>query len=350
MDKKYMGFFTADNRWEMMSQLTSYPSDLWLLTEEQAMEPLAYVDQIKITDPEGTNVWADVTEDMAQRWVKGAYQRGHLYLFPNQASGRFGYSVVDYPALQNQWIPREPMTLINGVIAATNGHGGFYPRMEVEYKDGYVKEVRGGGAYGETMRTFLKYPMINEVEYPYHKRQGFWYLYEIASGTHPKWFRNPDTVMDGTLSPERNRSGVIHWGQGLRLWHDPEAPIESPSWLKITGQYNLPRDHGFHMHSYFLTYKVHLRNTQKWMNLVERGRLKSLDSPEARALASRYGDPDAILAEDWIPEMTGLNTPGDYLRDYAPDPWKVSKRVLDQAIDGTYRYYFPKRQAPRTTF
>ncbi len=351
LDKKYMGFFTADNRWEMMSRLTSYPSDVWLLTEEQAMEPLAYVDRLEITDPEGTNVWADVTEDMAQRWVKGAYQRGHLYLFPNQASGRFGYSVIDYPALQSQWIPREPMTLINGVIAGTNGHGGFFPRMEVEYRDGYIREVRGGGPYGETLRLFLTYPMINEVLYPYHEHKGFWYLYEIAAGTHPKWFRNPDVMEDGSLSPERNRSGVVHWGQGLRLWHDPDAPVESPSWLKITAQYNLPRDHGFHIHSYFLTYRVHLRNTQKWIHLIERGHLKSLDSPEARALASRYGDPAEILAEDWIPELPGINAAGDYRRDYAPDPWKYSKRVIDQVLAGTYVHFFPKRPSmtPRTT-
>jgi hypothetical protein len=343
LDKQYLGFFTADNRWEMMSRLTSYPSDLWLLTEEQAMEPLAYVDRLEITDPEGTNVWADVTEDMAQRWVKGAYQRGHLYLFPNQASGRFGYSVVDYPALQSQWIPREPMTLIHGVIAGTNGHGGFFPRMEVEYRDGYIREVRGGGPYGEALRLFLTYPMINDVLYPYHEHKGFWYLYEIAAGTHPKWFRNPDVMEDGSLSPERNRSGVVHWGQGLRLWHDPDAPVESPSWLKITAQYNLPRDHGFHIHSYFLTYRVHLRNTQKWISLIERGRLKSLDNPEARALASRYGDPTEILAEDWIPELPGINAPGDYRRDYAPDPWSYSKRVIDQVLAGTYAHFFPKR-------
>ncbi|MGH9198969.1 MAG: hypothetical protein ACRD1T_24980, partial [Acidimicrobiia bacterium] len=336
MHNKYMGFFTADNRWEMMSQLTTYPSDVWLLSEEHSMDPLAYVDRLEITDPEGTNVWCDVTEEMAQRWVKGAYQRGHLYLFPNQASGRFAYSVVGYPAFQTQWIPREPMALINGVVAATNGHTGFFPRMEVHYKDGYVKEVRGGGAYGDALREFLQYPKINDVTYPFHNHKGFWYLYEIASGTHPKWFRNPSAMEAGSVSPERNRSSVIHWGLGLRLWHDPDRPVESPSWLKFTAEHNLPRDHGFHMHSYFPTYRVHLRNAQKWIFLMDRGRLKSLDNPEVRALASRYGNPDEILTEDWVPEIPGINAPGDYARDYATDPWKYAKSVIDHAVGGTY--------------
>ncbi len=346
MDKKFMGFFTNDNRWEMMSRLTDYPSDVWLLTEEQAMEPLAYVDRLEVTDPEGTNVWCDVSEEQAERWVKGAYQRGHIYLFPNQATGRFGYSVVDYPALQSTWIPREPMAMLDGVVAATNGHTGFFPRMEIEYKDDYVKAVRGGGMYGEALRTFLKYPGINDVQYPFHTHKGFFYLYEIASGTHPKWFRNPTMMDEGALLPERNRSSVIHWGLGLRLWHDPDAPIESPTWLKFTSKVNMPKDHGWHMHSYFPTYRIHLRNTQKWMNLLDKGHMTALDTPEARALASRYGDPNAILTEDWIPEVPGINVPGDYMKDYAPNPWKYSKMVMDKAVNGTYGHYFPLIQKP----
>ena len=31
--------------------------------------------------------------------------------------------------------------------------------------------------------------------------------------------------------------------------------------------------------------------------------MTSLDHPEVRALASRYGNPDDVLAEDWIPEV-----------------------------------------------
>ena len=345
---KYLGFFTADNRWEMMSALPTYPSDVWLLSEEKSMEPLAYIDRIDIDDPEGTKMTADVTEEMAARWARGAYQRGHLYLFPNQASGRFGYSVIDYPALQGEWIPREPMTLMNGVIAATNGHGGFFPRMEVHYKDGYISEVKGGGPYGDTLREFQNYPNIKDLTYPHHNRKGYWWLYEIASGTNPKWFRNPTDMVEGTLTPERNRSGVIHWGQGLRLWHDPEAPVESPSWIKFTDEHNLPKDHGFHMHSYFLTYRAHLRNADRTIMIQDKGHLTSLDDPEVRALTSRYGNVEAILAEDWIPEVPGINAPGDYMKDYAPNPWKVSKAVIDKAVDGSYQHYFPAPGATGT--
>ena len=340
MESKFEGFFTYNNRWEVMSQIPSYPADVWQLSEEQTMEPIAYLDKLHVTDPEGTDLWCDLTEEAAQRWARGVYQRGHLYMFPTQATGRFAFSVVDYPALQKEWIPREPMSLANGVIAGTNGHYGFNPRMEIHYKNGYVSEVKGGGTYGDLMREFLKYPGINDLTFPFHKHPGYWYLYEIGLGTHPKWYRNPALMMVDNLIPERNRSGVIHWGTGLRLWHDPDSPTSSKAWKDFTAKYNLPRDHDFHIHNFFPTYQVHLRNTDKWVPLIERGHLSSLDNPEVRALASRYGDPNQILAEDWVPEMPGINAPGRY-EDFARDPWNYSKAVIDKAVAGTYEHYYP---------
>ena len=60
-----------------------------------------------------------------------------------------------------------------------------------------------------------------------------------------------------------------------------------------------------------------------------------------RALASRYGDPDYLLAEDWIPEVPGINAPGDYMRDYAPNPGKIALQTMTDAMKGSYKHYFP---------
>jgi hypothetical protein len=342
MQDKFLGTFTTDNIWTLQSQMTSYPGDVWQLAEEQVLEPLAYVDRIEVTDPEGTNLWADLTGDMAERWSQGAYQRGHLYMFPNQATGRFGYSFVNYPGFQQKWLPRDPIARIEGVLAGTQGHGGFFPRWEITFKNGFIADVKGGGAQGAALKEFLQYPGLNDRVYPYHKEPGFWYLYEIAFGSHPKAFRAPqDLLASGSTSPERVRSGVIHWGLGIRLWHDPDAPTESKVWADFTKKYNVPFDHGWHTHTYFTTYKVRLRGAQKWVNLLDKGRMTSLDDPEVRALASRYGDPDYLLAEDWIPEIPGINAPGDYLKDYAPNPGRYALEVLDKASKGTYDRYFP---------
>ncbi len=342
MQDKFIGTFVNDNIYNLQSLMSSYPGDLWQLAEEQTLEPISYASEVKIEDAEGTNLHADITPEMADKWSQGAYQRGHLYMFPNQATGRFGYSFVNYPAFQGKWLAREPITRIEGVLAGTQGHGGFFPRWEVTFKDGFISDVKGGGLQGEALRLFLHYPRINDLVYPYHKTKGYWYLYEIAFGSHPKGFRYPTPLLDmGSTQFERARSAVIHWGLGIRLWHDPDAPTESKVWKEFTEKNNVPKDHGWHTHTYFTTYQIKLRNADKWVKLLDKGRMTSLDDPEVRALASRYGDPNYLLAEDWIPEVPGVNAPGDYLKDYAPNPGKYALMVLDQATKGTYAHYFP---------
>ena len=342
MEDKYLGTFTQDNIYDLESQMSSYPGDVWQLAEEQLLEPLVYVDRVEITDPEGSDLHADITEEMAQRWAAGAYQRGHLYMFPNQATGRFGYSFVNYPAFQSKWLPREPLARIEGVLAGTQGHGGFFERWEVTFKDGFVADVKGGGAQGAALKEFLQYPTTKDLKYPFHNEPGYFYLYEIAFGTHPKGFRHPLVLLQsGATTPERVRSGVIHWGIGARMIHDPTGPTESKTWTDFTNEHDAPVDHGWHTHTYFTTYKVRLRNANKWVNLLDKGHMTSLDNPEVRALASRYGDPNYLLTEDWIPEVPGINAPGDYMKDYAPDPGAYALKLMDRATKGTYDHYFP---------
>ncbi len=342
MQDKYLGTWIYGNIYNLQSRMADYPGDLWQLAEEQQLEPIQYASAIQADDPEGTHITAELTPDMADRWSQGAYQRGHLYMFPNQATGRFGYSFVNYPSFQGKWLSREPIALAEGVVAATQGHGGFYPRMEIEFRNGYIADVRGGGPQGQALKEMLKYPALDTLKYPYHNKPGYWYLYECAFGSHPKTFRDPPQILrTGDTLPERVRSGVIHWGLGARLWHDPDAPTESKVWKDFTDKYNVPYDHGWHLHTYFTTYQIRLRNTDKWVKLLDKGRMTSLDDPEVRALASRYGDPDYLLAEDWVPEVPGINAPGDYRKDYAPNPGKYALMVMDQATQGTYARYFP---------
>jgi hypothetical protein len=116
------------------------------------------------------------------------------------------------------------------------------------------------------------------------------------------------------------REGVIHWALGAVVWNDPESPGRADKVYDFAAKTGLPGEHGYHLHSYFNTYKVHLRNTEKWVTLVERGRLASLENPELRALASRYGDPNEVVATLWVPEVAGINTPGKY-EDYAANPY-----------------------------
>jgi hypothetical protein len=64
------------------------------------------------------------------------------------------------------------------------------------------------------------------------------------------------------------------------------------------------------------TYKV-IRHMDTYFNtlvtdkgtVVENGHLTALDDPRVRQVASKYGDPDELLKETWIPAVSGVNAP-----------------------------------------
>ncbi len=53
---KFLGNYTYLNLYDLMSQVPSFPSDVWRLVETKTMEPLAFVDRVEVTDPEGTRL------------------------------------------------------------------------------------------------------------------------------------------------------------------------------------------------------------------------------------------------------------------------------------------------------
>ncbi len=344
-EEKWLGVFNQDDRYGVMNQTMSYPADVWMLSEELTMEPTAYTDQVHVTEPEGTDVNWSMTEKQAQNWSKGLYLRGHLFMFPQEAYGQYALSVVDYPAMQKEYIPPEPMVLLNGKIAATSNHYGFLPRMEETWTNGYLTDVKGGGDYGELLRELMKYPQINELKWPGLDHPGYFYHYETALGTNPKVVRRGLDEPWGIL-PERMRDGVIHWALGATIWNDPgtlggRSMVEE----KWAAEHKVPGEHGYHMHTYFNTFQLHLRNTNKWVTIVDKGRLASLENAEVRALASRYGDPNEILADAWVPEVPGINAPGSY-EEYAKDPYKYANSVMDKVKAGTYQFFY---QPPKKT-
>lgn len=337
---KFYGNFIFDNRWELMNKAATFPGDVWKLAEERVIEPLAWVDRAEASDPEGTRMSFELTEGQAKVWGSAAYLQGHLFLSPYQATGRFPYSSVEYPALQKKWNP--PLIIqVNGVFAGTNNHTGSFPRVEVHVKDGYITAVRGGGLYGEIWREFLKYPKINELTYPYQDKPGYWWFYEAGTGTNPKFFKRPDENLVGNNQSERNNAGVIHWGFGGSVVHDPEKPEESKAWIDFPRQHGLPKDHWWHIHNLLVTYRVRVRGTKNtWITLIDKGEVTALKSPEIRALASRYGDPSEVLSEDWVAHLPGITAPGRY-DDYAKDPWKTLTEVMKKVEAGTYEYFYP---------
>jgi hypothetical protein len=337
---KFLGNYTYLGLYDLMSQVPGFPSDVWRLVETKTMESLGFVDRVEVTDPEGTAFGYDVDEPSAKGWAAGVYQQGHLFMFPAQATGRFPYSVIDYPAMGNSYIP-PVQPEVSGVFASTSSHAATYPRLEVKVTKGQISDIKGGGLYGEGLRLLQDYPGTKELTYPFLKKPGYWWLYESGLGTNPKYFKHPAEVGEGNNLSERNVAGVIHWAFGAEVSAGPANPSEwAPETEDFARKNQLPRGHSMHQHNLLPTFQVRIRDLDQWVTIIEHGGLTALDDVYVRALASRYGNPSTILRRDYIPALPGINAPGRY-EDYARDPGAYWTRWAASIENGSYEFFKP---------
>jgi len=337
--RKFVGNYTYNTHFDLMSRVPDFPSDVWRLIETKTIEALGYVDRIEASDPEGMVLAADVANPIAEQWAKGVYQQGHLYMYPNQSSGRWPYSLVDYPGLNTQYLPPVQVEA-NGIIASTNNHIATHPRMEIELAGGKIKEVRGGGYYGEMLRLVQNYPGMQTLTWPLYQKPGYWWLYEAGTATNPKYFKHPDELLEGRNTSERNVGGVIHWSFGTEAQHGPEETGKvTPLRAEFGKVNNVPLEHCCHNHTLMVTYQVRVRDLDQWITLIEHGKLSALDDLYVRALASRYGNPDDVLKQDYVPPLPGINVPGDYNKDYGRDPGVYWVKWANSVKDGSYKYF-----------
>jgi hypothetical protein len=70
---KWLGLLTQDSEAMLATEQASYPADIWMLAEEQTLDPIAFVERGELTDPEGTNLWFDLTAEQAARWAKAVF-------------------------------------------------------------------------------------------------------------------------------------------------------------------------------------------------------------------------------------------------------------------------------------
>lgn len=345
---KFYGSYTYNNHYDISSQVPNFPGDVWRLVETKMMEPLAFTDRLEVTDPEGTAIAADLTPQIAEAWAKGVYQQGHLYMFPSQATGRWPYSLVKYPAYdQDKGFLPPTQVEVTGVIASTNSHRATHPRLEMHIDKGRVTKILGGGWYGEGFRQLLNYPGTQDLTWPFFDKPGYWWLYEAGTATNPKYFKHPGEMLlpvpprellrGGNLS-ERNVAGVIHWAMGTEAEHGAEVPGKpSPKTIEFGKKHNVPIGHSMHQHSVLPTYQVRIRGTGQWQTLIEHGDLTSLNDPEVRALAARYGNPDQLLRKDFVHPIPGVNVPGKY-DTYGKNPGEWWQKWARDIESGVSRY------------
>ena len=159
--KKYFGNFIFDNRYELMNKAATFPGDLWRLAEERVVEPLSWVDRVRSErsgrDQFRFRVGRETGPSLGRRRLSARTS------FHVSASSHWPFPLfVCRLSGVHQEIQSPLSGESNGVFAGTSNHTGSFPRMEVHVKDGYVREVKGGGTYGDLWREFMKYPKINE--------------------------------------------------------------------------------------------------------------------------------------------------------------------------------------------
>ena len=310
-----MNWFTREM---LVSSATTYPEELLNLMDRKGWEILRAAKRTRFTDPEGTDIsytW------FPEYWqvVEGIHPEIKT-MGGGPMSATSGY-IYGPGQSEDPLIPGHlmgvPLAIMlkqsdgEGVIMGTANHLGPHPHIEVHIQKHEVTRIVGGGEYGQLWRDYLaKYRYI---KYPLDPRAGgLGFLMECSIGTNPKIAR-PYNVMETPAMKfnwveERRRTGVVHWGIGRFL-------REQSEWAYAN---DLPISH-FHIHQYFATYEATMEDGRV-VKIIDKGRLTAMDDPEVRQMAAKYGDPDELLREDWIPAIPGINVPGDYQRDYGQNP------------------------------
>jgi len=280
---------------QFVSRGTTFPRDVHTLVNEKvwgAFRERGRGGQVHLTDPEGTDLSYTLWEGYFDGTRRGYGQTpwwGHV----------MGHAPTPI-------LPQEDAT---GVVKGTTNHFSrpFRP-LQVVLQDGRIEAVEGGGRYGDAWREMLV--ETRDIQYPSFPRPGLFWLWEIAIGTNPK-IRRPariDRHSSGGMEWERRRSGVIHAGFGTR-WRGSEEV-----WA---GKNGILYGH-LHLHMLFATLTITTPRGEE-IRVIDNGHLTVLDDPEVRERAARYGDPDELLREDWVPDIPGISTSGRY-EEYARDP------------------------------
>lgn len=277
-----------------LSPANTFPRELHKLINEKTWQLFTsnIGGRLHLSDPEGTQLSLTILE---KPFFDGRHDYG---LTP-----KWGHLMAHPPT------PVEPEDDSTGIIAGTMSHYGRpFPHIRIHVENARVTAIEGGGEYGAAWRELEAESA--RTQYPCFPRPGLFWLWELAIGTNPKISRptNVEYLSSAGFEWERRRAGIIHCGFGTR-WRSSEE-----TWA---GERGLLYGH-LHVHLVFPTLIIEARDG-KVVPVIEKGRLAVYDDPEVRDCAARFGDPDVLLHDDWVPSIPGISAPGRY-EDYAADP------------------------------
>ncbi len=304
----------ADYRWEyipwdtadkFLYSMAAFPYEIQEMLDEKLWAAITNARTIRATDPEGTNLtwnWDAKFEGMLREHWPGyrILKQGHISPIPLFMS----------PVEANA----------NGTIAGTVNHAGTFPHLKLTIQNNEIVRVEGGGEFGARWQEVLDDCRQKGIHYPGFPAPGCGWFEEAAIGTDPWRARDLAAEIRNRYTWERGRSGVIHWGLGVSQNFEYHPGVRE--WYQENA-YKTKRGAGHnHIHTYFTTLDFTDANGRV-VRVLDKGRLTFLDDPQVRSVAAQYGDPDQLLREKWIPSIPGITLPGDYMKDYAANPYAV---------------------------
>ncbi|HZT06193.1 MAG TPA: hypothetical protein VFC51_04125 [Chloroflexota bacterium] len=260
-------------QWELPPDMVlapslTYPLEVWDAIDETLYRQIANGRRVEITEDNGTHLTWDLTpEDWASIEGRGdeegpnsalPYVPGHLFI-PFPKSLRFEGQIV--------------------INSLTFGGPVDPTRLTVEGRR--VTEVQGSGHFADRLReTFETY---KDKTYEGLPGPGANWISTFAACTNPKFRRSPN--FESTRGSARvhswclghRRSGFLHASVGAALENENSKLIR-------------------HFDMMFPNLYVDGKP------VIEDGHLLALDDPTVRQVAERFGDPDELLREDWVPD------------------------------------------------
>jgi leucyl aminopeptidase (aminopeptidase T) len=260
-------------QWELppdmlLNSSLTYPLDVWDAIDDKTWELLGGARRIEIVEEGGTNLTFDLTaEDWAtQRAEDGEGPRGGARPYTP------GHIFVPFPKAKR----------LEGQVAIRSlTFGGPIPLTRLTVEERRVTKVEGGGAFGDTLRQ--SFEELKEETYPGLPGPGTNWISTFAMCTNPKFRRSP------SYESARGSARVHSWCLGHRRSGFLHASVGS---ALINPKHKIIR----HFDMMFPTVIADGRP------VIEEGHLVALDAPEVKRVAERYGDPDNLLREDWIPD------------------------------------------------
>jgi len=317
----------------LVSKGSEFPGDVWAFVQDNIEKPREFTSEGTFTDPQGTRLRWEVNRSQAMMWARGQYLQLPGVPPPPPSDAGAGNHLNIYP-------PAFLATWKEGVIKASANHVGYMPVMTVYLSEhGRVTKVEGGGKDGDLFRYLNNLPQFKNAAFPGAPEVGYWYLAADGFAINPKYVRDVDLLSKGSSGYanviERQRAGVQHFS-----FTSPAGmfPVD-PKMIEYGKKQGLVLSHTAHMHVYFGTVKWKLADSGEWITISDKGNVAALAMPETRALAAKYGDPNLILRYEWVPEIPGINAPGDVDRDYGADPWKWIASEWGRIQAGTYGHY-----------